>query len=134
MDSYYISKKRVGIWWRMLPITVFASATFYWCLSWDNYCCFQKCIRCLIILHVQIYTPLSPRVSWYILGNNEPWKPKEEDGSPFNLITIIRPDHFMRRTLTQPCLFMYLFSFVWWRMLPGSVVWRIVLIHVYWSM
>lgn len=41
-----------------------------------------------------LYTPLSPRVSWYIQGNNESWKQKEEDASPFNLIAIIRQDHF----------------------------------------
>lgn len=41
-----------------------------------------------------LYTPLSPKVSWYIQGNNEPWKQKEEDVSPFNLITVIRQDHF----------------------------------------
>lgn len=41
-----------------------------------------------------LYTPLSPRVSWYFQGNNESWKQKEEDVSPFNLIAIIRQDHF----------------------------------------
>ncbi|XP_027357990.1 probable magnesium transporter NIPA6 [Abrus precatorius] len=41
-----------------------------------------------------LYSPLSPKVSWYIQGNGEPWKQKEEDGSPFNLITVIRQDHF----------------------------------------
>ncbi|KAK7318390.1 hypothetical protein RJT34_03089 [Clitoria ternatea] len=41
-----------------------------------------------------LYTPLSPKVSWYIQGSNEPWKQKEEDVSPFNLITIMRQDHF----------------------------------------
>ncbi|XP_019432409.1 PREDICTED: probable magnesium transporter NIPA6 isoform X2 [Lupinus angustifolius] len=40
------------------------------------------------------YTPLSPGVSWYIQGNNESRKQKEEDGPPFNLITIMKPDHF----------------------------------------
>jgi multidrug transporter EmrE-like cation transporter len=43
--------------------------------------------------NTDLYTPLSPRVSWYI-GNNESWKQKEEDVSPFNLIAIIRQDHF----------------------------------------
>ncbi|XP_061350023.1 probable magnesium transporter NIPA7 isoform X2 [Gastrolobium bilobum] len=33
-------------------------------------------------------------VSWYIQGNGEPRKQEEEDGSPFNLITVIRQDHF----------------------------------------
>ncbi|XP_061346799.1 probable magnesium transporter NIPA6 isoform X1 [Gastrolobium bilobum] len=41
-----------------------------------------------------LYTPLSPRVSWYIQGNSDPWKQKEEDVSPLNLIAIIRQDHF----------------------------------------
>ncbi|KAL2342871.1 hypothetical protein Fmac_004156 [Flemingia macrophylla] len=40
------------------------------------------------------YAPLSPKVSWYIQGSNEPWRQKEEDVSPFNLITVIRQDHF----------------------------------------
>ncbi|BAT73211.1 probable magnesium transporter NIPA6 [Vigna umbellata] len=42
-----------------------------------------------------LYTPLSPKVSWYIQGNGDPWKQKEEDAPPpFNLITVIRQDHF----------------------------------------
>ncbi|KAL5174095.1 putative magnesium transporter NIPA7 [Glycine soja] len=41
-----------------------------------------------------LYTPLSPKVSWYIQGNSEPWKQKEEDVSPLNLIAIILQDHF----------------------------------------
>lgn len=41
-----------------------------------------------------LYSPLSPRVSWYFQGNNESWKQKEEDVPPFNLIAIIRQDHF----------------------------------------
>ncbi|KAK7358760.1 hypothetical protein VNO77_00699 [Canavalia gladiata] len=41
-----------------------------------------------------LYTPLSPKVSWYIQGNGESWKQKEEDVSPFNLIAIVRQDHF----------------------------------------
>ncbi|XP_027340221.1 probable magnesium transporter NIPA7 isoform X3 [Abrus precatorius] len=41
-----------------------------------------------------LYSPLSPKVSWYIQGNSDPWKQKEEDVSPFNLIAIIRQDHF----------------------------------------
>ncbi|KAH1255290.1 putative magnesium transporter NIPA7 [Glycine max] len=40
-----------------------------------------------------LYSPLSPKVSWYIQGNGEPWKQKE-DAPPFNLITVIRQDHF----------------------------------------
>lgn len=40
------------------------------------------------------YTPLSPKVSWYIQGNGEPWKQKDEDGSSPNFITILRQDYF----------------------------------------
>ncbi|XP_045823390.1 probable magnesium transporter NIPA7 isoform X2 [Trifolium pratense] len=43
--------------------------------------------------NIDLCTPLSPSVSWYI-GNNESRKHKEEDVSPFNLIAIIRQDHF----------------------------------------
>ncbi|CAL0319764.1 unnamed protein product [Lupinus luteus] len=41
-----------------------------------------------------LHSPLSPKVSWYIQGNGESRKQKEEDGSTFNLITVIRQDHF----------------------------------------
>ncbi|XP_016171735.1 probable magnesium transporter NIPA6 isoform X2 [Arachis ipaensis] len=42
-----------------------------------------------------LYSPLSPKVTWYIQGNGESWKQKEEDGAaPFNLITVVRQDHF----------------------------------------
>ncbi|KAJ7013507.1 hypothetical protein NC653_003238 [Populus alba x Populus x berolinensis] len=41
-----------------------------------------------------LYTPLSPKVSWYIQGNGEHWKQKDEDGSPPDFITILRQDHF----------------------------------------
>uniref|UniRef100_A0A6N2LV29 Uncharacterized protein n=3 Tax=Salix viminalis TaxID=40686 RepID=A0A6N2LV29_SALVM len=41
-----------------------------------------------------LYTPLSPRVSWYIQGNGEHWKQKDGDGSPPDFITILRQDHF----------------------------------------
>ncbi|KAG6717012.1 hypothetical protein I3842_04G076800 [Carya illinoinensis] len=41
-----------------------------------------------------LYTPLSPRVSWYIGGNGELWKQKDDDGSPPSFITILRPDYF----------------------------------------
>ncbi|KAK4264633.1 hypothetical protein QN277_025785 [Acacia crassicarpa] len=44
--------------------------------------------------NTDLYAPLSPTVKWYIQGNGEPWKQKEEDGAPFNLITIVRQDHF----------------------------------------
>ncbi|KAF7840171.1 putative magnesium transporter NIPA6 [Senna tora] len=46
------------------------------------------------LINADLYTPLSPKVSWYFQGNGEPWKQKEEDGAPFNIITIIRQDHF----------------------------------------
>ncbi|RDY00721.1 putative magnesium transporter NIPA6, partial [Mucuna pruriens] len=45
-------------------------------------------------VNTDLYSPLSPKVSWYIQGNGETWKPREEDGPPFNLITVIRQDHF----------------------------------------
>ncbi|XP_041004887.1 probable magnesium transporter NIPA6 isoform X1 [Juglans microcarpa x Juglans regia] len=41
-----------------------------------------------------LYTPISPRVSWYIQGNRELWKQKDEDGSPPSFITILRHDYF----------------------------------------
>ncbi|XP_054793998.1 probable magnesium transporter NIPA7 [Prosopis cineraria] len=44
--------------------------------------------------NIDLYTPLSPKVKRYVQGNGEPWKQKEEDGAPFNLITIVRQDHF----------------------------------------
>ncbi|XP_028785105.1 probable magnesium transporter NIPA6 isoform X1 [Neltuma alba] len=40
-----------------------------------------------------LYTPLSPKVSWYIHDGAESWKP-EEDAPPFNLAKIMRQDHF----------------------------------------
>lgn len=40
-----------------------------------------------------LYTPLSPKVSWYIQGNGELWKPKGEDGTPPDFVTI-RQDYF----------------------------------------
>lgn len=41
-----------------------------------------------------VYSPLSPKVSWYIQGNSEQWKQKEDHGPPLNLIKIIQQDHF----------------------------------------
>ncbi|KAF9666018.1 hypothetical protein SADUNF_Sadunf16G0185300 [Salix dunnii] len=41
-----------------------------------------------------LYTPLSPKVSWYIQGNGEHWKQKDGGGSPPDFITILRQDHF----------------------------------------
>ncbi|KAJ7945159.1 Protein of unknown function (DUF803) [Quillaja saponaria] len=34
-----------------------------------------------------LYTPLSPKVSWFIPANGEPWKQKDDDASLPNLIT-----------------------------------------------
>ncbi|XP_031286006.1 probable magnesium transporter NIPA6 isoform X1 [Pistacia vera] len=41
-----------------------------------------------------LYTPLSPKVSWYIQGNGEVCKQKDEDGSPPSFVTILRQDYF----------------------------------------
>ncbi|XP_071724780.1 probable magnesium transporter NIPA6 [Rutidosis leptorrhynchoides] len=41
-----------------------------------------------------LYTPLSPKVSWYIQGNGETWKQKDEEGSPPSFVTYLRPDYF----------------------------------------
>ncbi|KAI4310837.1 hypothetical protein MLD38_035788 [Melastoma candidum] len=41
-----------------------------------------------------LYTPLSPKVSWYIQGNGEVWKQKEEDGSSPTFVTVLRQDYF----------------------------------------
>ncbi|KAM4106292.1 hypothetical protein ACJW30_04G052800 [Castanea mollissima] len=41
-----------------------------------------------------MYAPISPKVSWFIQGNGELWKQKEEDGSPPSFITILRQDYF----------------------------------------
>ncbi|KAI4378836.1 hypothetical protein MLD38_016262 [Melastoma candidum] len=40
-----------------------------------------------------LYTPLSPKLSWYIQGSGEVWKQKDEDGSP-KFITVLRQDYF----------------------------------------
>ncbi|CAN0878501.1 Probable magnesium transporter NIPA6 [Linum grandiflorum] len=40
------------------------------------------------------YTALSPRVSWYIQGNGEVWKQKDDDGTAPNFVTILKQDHF----------------------------------------
>ncbi|KAF5745051.1 Non-imprinted in Prader-Willi/Angelman syndrome region protein isoform 3 [Tripterygium wilfordii] len=44
-------------------------------------------------LITDLYTPLSPKVSWYIQGNGEVWKQKDEDGSNPGFITV-RQDYF----------------------------------------
>ncbi|KAK6923680.1 Magnesium transporter NIPA [Dillenia turbinata] len=41
-----------------------------------------------------LYTPLSPKVSWHIQSNGEPWKQKDEDGSVPDFITIVQQDYF----------------------------------------
>ncbi|KAJ4844372.1 hypothetical protein Tsubulata_029739 [Turnera subulata] len=41
-----------------------------------------------------LYTPLSPKVSWYIQGNGEHWKQKDEDGPAPSFITLLQQDHF----------------------------------------
>ncbi|KAG8640760.1 hypothetical protein MANES_13G079200v8 [Manihot esculenta] len=41
-----------------------------------------------------LYTPLSPKVSWYIQGNGELWKQKDEDGQTPNFVTVLRQDYF----------------------------------------
>lgn len=40
-----------------------------------------------------LYTPLSPKVSWYIQSNGE-WKQKDDEGSTPNFITVLRQDYF----------------------------------------
>ncbi|MBA0860393.1 hypothetical protein Goshw_017230 [Gossypium schwendimanii] len=45
-------------------------------------------------LITDLYTPLSPKVSWYIQGNGELWKQKDEDESSPSFITILRQDYF----------------------------------------
>ncbi|KAK8566107.1 hypothetical protein V6N12_059645 [Hibiscus sabdariffa] len=45
-------------------------------------------------LITDLYTPLSPTVSWYIQGNSELWKQKDDDGSPPSFITTLRQDYF----------------------------------------
>ncbi|XP_048335542.2 probable magnesium transporter NIPA7 isoform X3 [Ziziphus jujuba] len=40
-----------------------------------------------------LYTPISPKVSWSIQGNGE-WKQKDEDGSSSNFISILQQDYF----------------------------------------
>ncbi|RVX21135.1 putative magnesium transporter NIPA6 [Vitis vinifera] len=46
----------------------------------------------LITCCLDLYTPLSPKVSWHIQGNGEIWKPKDEDGPDF--VAILRQDYF----------------------------------------
>ncbi|KAL6219719.1 hypothetical protein ACLB2K_007478 [Fragaria x ananassa] len=44
-------------------------------------------------LITDLYTPLSPKVSWYIHSSGE-WKQKDEEGSNPNFITVLRQDYF----------------------------------------
>ncbi|GAB4836114.1 hypothetical protein Ancab_001031 [Ancistrocladus abbreviatus] len=41
-----------------------------------------------------LYTPLSPKVSWHLQSNGELWKQKDEDGQSPNFITVVRQDYF----------------------------------------
>ncbi|XP_077248710.1 putative magnesium transporter NIPA6 [Tasmannia lanceolata] len=41
-----------------------------------------------------LYTPLSPKISWHIQTNGELWKHKDEDGLSADFITVLRPDYF----------------------------------------
>ncbi|RYR48493.1 hypothetical protein Ahy_A07g034514 [Arachis hypogaea] len=80
--------------------TILASAIMF------KLCGFITVLSGTIVLHIirepdppfstDLYSPLSLKVTWYIQGNGESWKQKEEDGSPpFNLITVVPQDHFM---------------------------------------
>ncbi|XP_068661451.1 probable magnesium transporter NIPA6 isoform X2 [Aristolochia californica] len=42
----------------------------------------------------ELYSPLSPKISWHIQGNGERWKHKDENRSPPDIFTVIRPDYF----------------------------------------
>ncbi|GAB4855317.1 hypothetical protein Ancab_023936 [Ancistrocladus abbreviatus] len=42
-----------------------------------------------------LYTPLSPKVSWHLPINGDFWKQKDEDGQSPNLITIVRRDDML---------------------------------------
>ncbi|KAL8159617.1 hypothetical protein V2J09_001154 [Rumex salicifolius] len=41
-----------------------------------------------------LYTPLSPKMSWHLQSNGELWRLKDEDGMSTNFIKIIRHDYF----------------------------------------
>ncbi|KAJ8769111.1 hypothetical protein K2173_000886 [Erythroxylum novogranatense] len=91
--------------------TIFASAIMFKDYSGQSasniaseLCGFITVLSGTIVLHStrepdspflsDLYTPLSPKVSWYIHGNGELWKQKDEDESPPNFVTILRQDHF----------------------------------------
>eukprot|EP00262_Sarcandra_glabra_P006110 TRINITY_DN1818_c0_g1_i1.p1 TRINITY_DN1818_c0_g1~~TRINITY_DN1818_c0_g1_i1.p1 ORF type:complete len:208 (+),score=18.20 TRINITY_DN1818_c0_g1_i1:43-624(+) len=42
-----------------------------------------------------LYSPLSPKISWLIQGNGEPWKQKDDDGLSAEFISVLRQDHFL---------------------------------------
>ncbi|KAL9248802.1 putative magnesium transporter NIPA7 [Drosera capensis] len=41
-----------------------------------------------------LYTPLSPKVSWHLQSNGDMWKQKDEDGQSPNFIAVLRSDYF----------------------------------------
>ncbi|XP_010256296.1 PREDICTED: probable magnesium transporter NIPA6 isoform X2 [Nelumbo nucifera] len=41
-----------------------------------------------------LYSPLSPKLSWRIQGNGELWKQKDEDGLSPDFVTIFKQDYF----------------------------------------
>lgn len=62
-------------------------------LNFQRYIIRRQVAHSLIIVKtVDLYTPLSPTVSWY-LGNGD-WKQKDEDGPFPSFITILRQDYF----------------------------------------
>ncbi|XP_077241435.1 putative magnesium transporter NIPA6 isoform X2 [Tasmannia lanceolata] len=45
-------------------------------------------------LVTDLYTPLSPKMSWHTQTNTEVWKHKDDDVLAANFITVLRPDYF----------------------------------------
>ncbi|KAF5203674.1 Magnesium transporter nipa2 [Thalictrum thalictroides] len=41
-----------------------------------------------------LYSPLSPRISWFIQRNGEAWKQRDEDGLSADFVAILRQDYF----------------------------------------
>lgn len=75
-----------------------------------------------------LYTPISPRVSWYIQGNGgELWKQKDEDGSPPSFITILRQDYFKWNNMQFSMV--HLISMVWHE---GSSFYEISILEEKW--
>ncbi|KAM7276060.1 hypothetical protein ACFE04_017926 [Oxalis oulophora] len=54
---------------------------------------FQTWIFAMVAI-TYLYTPLSPKVSWYIQGNGEAWKQKDEENSPPSFVSVVRQDYF----------------------------------------